>query len=112
MDGHSGSSPPEHAIPQVHEMGHAYPPIGTATGILQEPSELEAIELERTVSRHFARVEAASNPHHGPARQKLSNFWKRHVSMAVPHADCRDHLGEPSINHASFAVWCPGTDCD
>ena len=55
---------------------------------LANPSEQEALELDINTANDYPPVNATGNH-----PSKFSRFWHRHVSMAVPHVDCRDHLG-------------------
>jgi len=53
------------------------------------PPDQEATELETTASPNRpGLVRTESKP-----KGRVLLFWQRHVSLAVPHAACRDHLG-------------------
>lgn len=60
-------------------------------------SEPEAFELEARNSHAPARLETLNSAvpsHYSPLRRTSVRFWRQHVSLAVPHVKCRDHLGQ------------------
>ncbi|KIW26293.1 uncharacterized protein PV07_09398 [Cladophialophora immunda] len=54
----------------------------TAGEVLANPSDQEALELG-------SRLTATTT---NQSSSRASRWWKRHVSMSVPHVACRDHL--------------------
>lgn len=68
-------------------------PINRAAETLRQASENEALELDHQ-DVHPVQPITSPNPRHGPLRKRLAQLWRRHISMAVPHVACRDHLGE------------------
>ena len=57
--------------------------------------EREAVELEEPVDlQPLTSVSStiAAQRKYGKFRLQLYIFWKHHVSLAVPHVACRDHL--------------------
>lgn len=69
-------------------------PINRAAAALRHASDDEALELDNQDDIHFPQVNTSPNPRHGPLRRRVAQLWSRHISMAVPHVACRDHLGE------------------
>jgi hypothetical protein len=65
----------------------------TAARRLTVESDQEAFELDRQPSRLELPTVPYPDPTQGPIRRGLAAFWRHHISMSVPHADCRDHLG-------------------
>lgn len=65
---------------------------------LANPSQQEALELDINTATNYPRVDPPGKP-----PNKFSRLWHRHVSMGVPHVDCRDHLGNlPSPSAATL----------
>ncbi|KIX97786.1 uncharacterized protein Z520_06564 [Fonsecaea multimorphosa CBS 102226] len=54
----------------------------TASEVLANPSDQEALELGLQL-----RATTTSQ-----STSKAYRWWKRHISMSVPHVTCRDHL--------------------
>ena len=68
-----------------------HPELPPARRTLANPSDQEALELELALARSFPPLSITSTNQN---RSKLTRWWKRYVSMGVPHVACRDHLGK------------------
>lgn len=62
--------------------------------------DIDAIELEDLGGQaqgegfplhRLRRIQTPRDASQNP----IKKYWRRHVSISVPHEDCRDHLGEP-----------------
>lgn len=87
--------------------------VNTAAHILATPSDQEALELERAASHPLALIPTLSRTReeeYSPLRRNVLRYWRRHISLAVPHVKCRDHLGEWLSSLASFLPACQATD--
>src|SRR5437762_2118304 len=74
------------------------PPIAEESAPQADVRNREATELER----YHTNVTDASASTKGPCDGHLVSirrFWRRQVSLAVPHVKCRDHLGIASFTH-------------
>lgn len=60
--------------------------------LLSIPSEQEALELHRDEDL-FPVVHRAATATSLSHRGRITLLWRRHISLAVPHNACRDHLG-------------------
>lgn len=65
---------------------------GEATELQQMGFDgLVATPLDRIIPKIKSIGRHAADKH--PIAGKLERFWRRYVSVIVPHASCRDHLG-------------------
>ena len=93
-------------------------PHGTRNTAAESPASSpsqEAVELDDTAPNSLAIISTISSTgdqNHGPVRRKALQYWRRHISMAVPHVDCRDHLGERQPEPDSFALYARKTTND
>jgi len=70
---------------------------------------LVAAPLDRAIPEIKSIGRHAADRH--PAVDKLERFWRRHVSVAVPHASCRDHLGTfYGADGGGCTAQCPNTE--
>jgi uncharacterized membrane protein YidH (DUF202 family) len=77
------------------------PPIAEESAPQADVSNREATELER----YHTNVTDASASTKGPCEGhfvSIRKFWRRQVSLAVPHVKCRDHLGIMPASHITF----------
>lgn len=78
---------------------------GLGLGLGDETDAREATELAR-LRQNYSRASSYSHHRPGPGSisrkpatalgrftYSLSRFWRHQVSIVVPHASCRDHLG-------------------
>lgn len=71
--------------------------IHAAAEILATPSDQEALELERAAAHPLSllpTLRRAPEDQYSTLRRDVLQYWRRHVSLAVPHVKCRDHLGK------------------
>jgi hypothetical protein len=103
-----------HQIPQIAAMEAEEPQTDVAERSHSGGEALEATELAR-LRRNYSRASTYRQPGSSTASKKPTNllerftfavckFWKRQVSVIVPHVSCRDHLGTYRRARLSTAV--------
>lgn len=73
--------------------------IASAHRILANPSDQEAVDLDTGRIPSFPQLSLVDT---NQSASKLSRWWKRHVSLGVPHVKCRDHLGKDQDRSGNF----------
>jgi len=106
-----------HPIPQVAAMEAEEPQTSVVAERPRFDGELlEATELAR-LRRNYSRASTYRQPGSSTPSKKpttllerftyaVSKFWKRQVSVVVPHFSCRDHLGTyPPLHSKQSRKW-------
>jgi hypothetical protein len=73
---------------EAAELHRELPP---ARQSLSNPSDQEALELDEARHDPFPQLSTVVTNRSTP---KALRWWRRHVSLGVPHVKCRDHLGK------------------
>ena len=85
-----------------------HPQLPPALRTLARPSDQEALELELSLARSFPQLSITSTNQN---RNKIYRWWKRYISMGVPHVACRDHLGKEQDEPVVLLMWIPQHHC-
>lgn len=65
-----------------------------------EATELRSVSERGSKPRRLSRIISPGKPKlhwHDPFRK----LWRHHIRIAVPHVDCRDHLGKCAVRKVS-----------